>query len=222
MDNLHSRPLWACPLWASPPWDTYAHTPAPSRRVSWPGPFRGPPLRGTRTLRIPLGIAPATTSWDSPPPTLPPYGPDTCPYGPTPSPLPRPRHSVQILALTPLLFCFLSISPACLPPPVPSDPPPRSTAPGPPLGFPPCLPGPAGEITTLAPQGRRGRPVPPLVSPSGGAHLGVQVPVGPALPHLGGSWTLWRCPPGWRCNKNLDDVLVFGGCALNTAFLPFS
>jgi hypothetical protein len=28
----------------------------------------------------------------------------------------------------------------------------------------------------------RGRPVPPLVSPSGGAHLGVQGPVGPALP----------------------------------------
>ena len=42
-------------------------------------------------------------------------------------------------------------------------------------------------ITTLAPQGWRGPSVPPLVSPSGGAHLGVQVPVGPALPHLGGS-----------------------------------
>ena len=30
---------------------------------------------------------------------------------------------------------------------------------------------------TLAPQGWRGPSVPPLVSPSGGAHMGVQVPV---------------------------------------------
>ena len=61
----------------------------------------------------------------------------------------------------------------------PPRPPPRSTAGVPP----PCLP--TGEITTLAPQGRRGRSVPHLVSPPGGALLGVQDPVGPP-------------PPSWR------------------------
>ena len=53
----------------------------------------------------------------------------------------------------------LKTSPATVQPPFPpfSDfrgpvPPPARPR-GPPLGFPPCLPGPAGEITTLAPQG---------------------------------------------------------------------
>ena len=95
----------------------------------------------------------------------------------------------------------------------------------------PCLPGPAGEITTLAPQGWRGPYVPPLVSPSGGAQFGVQVPVGPALrilvtprrgdrgPRvcgrrggLGGGWPRhklrWRCLRGGVVIKTIMMIRV--------------
>ena len=245
-----------CPSWASPPGDTYAHTPAQSRRVPWPGPFRGPPLRRTHThthrhraggspgpgpsgglrsgghIHIHTGTEPAGPLARALPGASPPG--DTYTHiwpGPVLGPVLMARHPPPCPGHGPLSnswpsrlfsFVFLSASPACLPPPVPSDPPPRSTAgvPPPPLppyrgdhdldpfspilrfswsGPPTCPPPrPTAGVPPLPPRACRGdhdtcspgsarTPSPPLVSPSGGAPLGVQVPVGPALPHLGGS-----------------------------------